>query len=239
MIDESFTTDDQQDCVELLQALFSICEPMQEGFKNKISFTDTCQLCQKRTVSEVEKNVMLLDVFHNSFYEMVSNALENQTTFKKRCSSVACSPLPENQTNQDGVLHIREESFVLKSKVLAMQADIFIFHGEGGSFEAHKVQKKIVPMNIIPLPGRNKVLELSSVIHHHGGPDVKKGHFTADVKTSDNQWYYCDDQTVEMVDDDVLRIERAGCVVLEPQHQLRSVVNYQRFHLRESFHLCL
>ena len=44
-----------------------------------------------------------------------------------------------------------------------------------------------------------------------------------------------------MVDDDVLRIERAGCVVLEPQHQLRSVVNYQRFHLRESFefHFCL
>ena len=38
-----------------------------------------------------------------------------------------------------------------------------------------------------------------------------------------------------MVDDDVLRIERAGCVVLEPQHQLRSVVNYQRFHLREAF----
>ena len=50
-----------------------------------------------------------------------------------------------------------------------------------------------------------------------------------------------DDQTAGLVDDDVLRIERAGRVVLEPQHQLRSVVNYQRFHLRESFelHLCL
>ena len=56
LIDESFTTDDQQDCVELLQALFSICEPMQEGFKNKISFTDTCQLCQKQTISEVQKH---------------------------------------------------------------------------------------------------------------------------------------------------------------------------------------
>ena len=33
-------------------------------------------------------------------------------------------------------------------------------------------------------------------------------------------------------EDNNLRVERAGCVVLEPQHQLRSVIDDQGFYLK-------
>ena len=196
IFNDAFATNQQQDTCEYLQTILRSCEPMEKGFINRIFINDVCQICKAETPSTTPKHVMLLDVYQNSFDDMVTKAFENQSSIKKRCSSLSCSLLLENQGQSEGVEHIRKENFILESQVLVMQASIFFYHGGVQSYEQHKIQKEIVPMEIIHLPDRNKVLELFGIIYHEGNT-LRFGHYTCDVRTSDNIWYHCNDKNVK------------------------------------------
>ena len=80
IFNDAFAPNQQQDTCEYLQTILRSCEPMEKGFINRIFINDVCQICKAETPSTIPKHVMLLDVYQNSFDDMVTKAFENQSS---------------------------------------------------------------------------------------------------------------------------------------------------------------
>ena len=183
----------QQDCSLLLQALVEHCAPMQRGFWNQLVTVDVCQNCQAETVTQQEKCDLFLDVYQNSFKEMVNETCKQKTeSIKKRCETAVCANIPGNGKKDVGLVHSRTTTVFVESNVLVLKANIFTYYGRGKNYRELKINAQLNPETIIKIPDQDDFYKLKAVVTHQGQWS-NVGHYFTDIITPTNHLLRCDD----------------------------------------------